>query len=213
MKKTIGHKTLWINIVLVVIAILILILLFQTKTTSNKHIKITNGTVLAPPYDLKQFSLIDQNGKMFTNGDLKRHWSMLFFGFTRCPMMCPTTLAELNKAYHHLQKEGNYEYLPRVIFVSVDPKYDTPVVIKKYLKAFNPNFIGLTGTQLQINDLTKQLGIAYAKVINSGESDYTINHTGAILIINPDGKWRALINLPHEATTITEDFRLVQKNS
>ena len=179
----------------------------------RKPIQITNGTVLSIPNKIMPFKLIDEDGKAFTNANLKGHWSMLFFGFTRCPMMCPKTLSELNKAYLNLEQQKLVKYLPQIIFVSVDPDHDTPSVIKKYVQSFNVNFIGITGTQKQIKNFTKRLGIVYAKSIKSDGSDYDINHSGAILIINPDGKWRALLNFPHKSDIIVKDFVIIQKNA
>lgn len=193
--------------------IIIFIILSQTKKMHRDAIQLNNGTMLPVPYKIKSFQLVDQNDDPFTNSNLNGHWSIIFFGFTRCPMMCPTTLSTLNKMYRMLKKKGVENNLPKVIFISVDPEYDKPDVIKKYLQSFNSNFIGVTGTKAEIKNLTKQLGIAYIKEIKSGNPDYEIDHSGTLIIINPSGKWEALINPPHfNAEIIVKDFERIQKS-
>ena len=197
-----------IMITLIIIIIIICFIIYsKTQATHQKAIQLTNGTVLSIPYKIKPFKLVNQNIVAFTNANLKGHWSVLFFGFTRCPMICPVTLSELNKVYRSLEKQGFKNNLPQVVFISVDPEHDTPEVIKKYLLSFNPHFIGLTGTKTGIDSLSKQLGIAYIKSIPSGKSDYEINHSGALIIVNPSGKWEALITPPHAAITIAKDLK------
>lgn len=198
--------------ILIAIIVIIFIILSQTKTTHRNTIQLINGTMLQIPYKIKSFKLVDQNDAPFTNANLSGHWSIIFFGFTRCPMMCPTTLSTLNKMYRMLEQKGFKNNLLQVVFISVDPEYDKPDVIKKYLQNFNPNFIGVTGSKAGISSLTKQLGIAYIKEIKSGKSDYEIDHSGTLIIINPSGKWEALINPPHlSAKIIVKDFERIQE--
>ena len=212
MRKIKNNRAL-VGIILILILILVVLigLTMWWGQSNQKIIQLINGTVLSTPHEIKPFKLINQNDVDFTNANLKEHWSVLFFGFTRCPTICPVTLSELNNVYRILEQEG-FKNIPQVVFISVDPEHDTPTVLKKYLLSFNHHFTGLTGTKAEIDSLTKQLGIAYIKAIPFGKSNYEINHSGALIIINPSGKWEALITPPHTTATIVEDLkRLINK--
>lgn len=202
------------SIVFVVILGISFVLWTESNATNhNKPMQLSNGTVFSNPYLIKPFRLIDQNDKPFTVNDLIGHWSLIFFGFTRCPMMCPTTLGELNKAYLNLKNDGLKNNLPKIIFISVDPEHDTSAILKSYVTAFNPDFLGVSGTPTQIENLTKQLGIFYEKETPSEKTNGEIIHSGAILVINPAGKWRAILSFPHKSAVITEDVKQIISNS
>ncbi len=106
-------------------------------------VELTTGTYLARARELPDFSLIDQQGRMFGSANLRGHWSLLFFGYTNCPDFCPTTLTTLAAVQKRL-RAAKAPVLPQVIFVSVDAKRDTPAQLEKYVPYFDPEFIGLT---------------------------------------------------------------------
>ncbi len=208
-KEASNKRILLFSVIL--IAILVSILgLWLFKQVHRPTLK--NGTMLQHPVVLKQFNLIDKNGKPFTNANLKGHWSLIFFGFTNCPSMCPATLAQMNKAYKKLKTERSGTKLPNVYFISVDPKRDTSKKIKAYLAKFNPAFNGATGSKESIDSLTKNLGVAYAKATKSNDKNYDINHSGMILVINPNGEWIGVLSAPHDGETIARDFVGIQIN-
>ncbi len=202
--KTLRTPILLIIILIAIVALALGIWLQSDIHKSKKPLAIKNGTVLARPVPLKPFTLTSDEGKPFTNNSLKGHWSLLFFGFTSCPMICPTTLSELNKAYDTLRL--NKKKPPQIVFISVDPKRDSNSRIHNYLANFNSHFIGVTGDASQIDKLTKTVGIAYLKSKKSGEKNYQIEHSGAILVINPKGEWVALLRAPHSGDAIAKDF-------
>lgn len=172
-------------------------------TTAILH----NGTALPSPQNLPEFQLKDMNGVSFTKENLKGHWSLLFFGFTHCPAVCPTTLSELKKAIQLMNKESLSP--PHVIFISIDPDNDSSVAIKKYLAQFNPHFRGATGTQTQLTVLTKALGVMFAKVpLNKS---YSMSHSNLILIINPEAQWAGVLTPPHKASEIAQDVEVISK--
>lgn len=208
MKKNIRLITFGISLLIVIVTICIVVLTHLTVQQKNPT-NLTNGTLFSTDYKIKPFELIDDNGKAFTIKNLKGSWSLLFFGFTQCPMMCPSTLSELNKAYDLLKKENFFGKSLQIVFISVDPEHDTPAVLKKYISSFNSSFIGVTGTKSQVDEFTKQFGIFYEKIKNKN-SDSEINHSGAILIISPSAKWKAILSFPHHANTIAEDFKKAQ---
>lgn len=183
------------------------------KENQNKPevLSLASATVLPQDKELAPFQLIGANQQAFTNDNLKGHWSLVFFGFTNCPSLCPSTLTTLNKVYEQLESEKQVN-LPQVVFISVDPDRDTPPRITEYLQGFNKHFIGATGTQEQLDQLTHQLSVLYMKVTQPGhenDNTYTIDHSGTILVIDPAGNWYALFNTPHDANNITKDYQTI----
>lgn len=165
------------------------------------------ATVLTPPRPLPQFSLVDHTGAAFDTSRLKGHWSLLFFGFTRCPDVCPATLGIMAQA-ERLLVDLPAEQRPHVVLVSVDPQRDTPEQLASYVRFFSPSFVGVTGTQPAIDDLTRALGVPVARVASpNGNGDYTVDHSAAIFVIDPQGALRALFSTPHVPATIADDYR------
>ncbi len=185
--------------------LLIPFLLFMSAVWRAHHstpeFKLTQGSVLPTPKTLPDFQLQDMNGNSFSNQNVQGHWSLFFFGFTRCPDICPTTLSLLAQAEKIAHKTtGSF---PQVVFISVDPNYDTPTSLKHYLMPFSPNFIGATGSTAQINALTHALGVSYATLFQDNKS--SLVHSNFILLINPEGQWAGLLTPPYQVSTIVND--------
>ena len=198
------------SIVIVSLFILIPFSLFISSVwLKKKHIaetQLQSGSVLPHTQRLPSFTLTDMNGQSFTNKNLQGHWSLLFFGFTRCPAVCPTSLAQLAQAQKLFAPGVS---LPQVVFISIDPEHDSASAIKKYLSKFNPQFLGATGTAEQLDTITRALGVMYAKVSTS--QNYTMNHSDIVLVINPQGEWAAVLTQPHSAKNIANDLALIEK--
>jgi len=141
---------------------------------------------------------------------LKERWSLMFFGFTHCPDVCPNTLNELSK----LQKRFTDNDKPRLLLVSVDPMRDTPEVMNAYIKSFSDDIVGITGELHKIQVLTTQLGVAYAYNALPDES-YTVDHSATIFVFNPDGKYVAaytsMLNSQEDVDALEDDFRKLIK--
>lgn len=169
------------------------------------------GTFLLPaPRDIAPFSLTDQNGNTFDNTNLKGHWSLLFFGFTSCPDVCPVTLSALAQVEKHLAESGRKD-LPdklKIYFVSVDPDRDSAAVVAKYVEAFSPNFTGVTGTHDALAAFAQQLNVAFMKVPDTN-GGYTIDHTGNIVIIDPNGRYAGFMKLPHQPDRILMAYKSI----
>lgn len=169
------------------------------------------GTYLETPRPVKPFSLTGIDSKVFDNKSLKGRWTLIFFGFTGCGSICPTTMAELNKMYHILEENG-VANLPQVVMISIDPERDNHDKLGSYVTSFNPAFYGARGDEESIKRMTKELGIAYDKVINKGSSDskdYDIQHSGALILFNPQGEINAFFTGPHHADHLASDFMLL----
>ena len=156
---------------------------------------------------LPPFKLVDHAGRSFDNADLKGHWSLLFFGYTHCPDVCPTTLSTLNQVVQSYQGSAKTD-APQVVFVSVDPERDSPAKLRQYVEYFNPKFTGVTGNPDALDKLTRALGILHMRLPNSkNDHGYLVDHSAYILLIDPQGALTALFSAPHRPALITADLR------
>ncbi len=159
--------------------------------------------------EITPFKLIDHNNAVFDNNALRQRWSFLFFGYTHCPDVCPTTLSVLNSVANRLQ---DLDQDIRFIFVSIDPERDTPEQLARYVSYFNGDFIGVTGTPEALEQLTKPLGIFSSKVeAEPGSGSYLVDHTASVLLFDPDGRFHAVFSTPLSAEKISGDFRKMLK--
>ena len=171
-------------------------------------VELHTGTYLSPSRELPDFSLIDQQGQVFGSANLRGHWSMLFFGYTNCPDFCPATLATLAAMQKRL-RTAQAPVLPQVIFVSVDAKRDTPAQLAKYVPYFDPGFIALTGTdQQRIEAIAKKMGVAVS-IQPPADGNYTVDHSAAIFVLNPDGRLAAVLTGPFSVDALQGDFQRI----
>lgn len=168
-----------------------------------------HGTYLAHPRTIHPFSLKGIDGKTFDNQSLKGQWTLMFFGFTRCGSVCPTTMAKLAKMVQTLEKTK--VVLPQVVMISIDPDRDSLDRLKQYVQAFNPHFYGARGKESKIESMTQEMGIVYQKITPSQElpENYDIQHSGAVMLFNPQGQLNAFFNLPHHANLLAKDYMLL----
>lgn len=164
------------------------------------------ATVLSQTLPLPEFDLIDQKGRDFTRDRMTGHWSLVFFGFTNCPDICPTTLSRLAKAKDMLADLEPADR-PEIVFVSVDPMRDTADKLDPYVSHFDPEFTGLTGDLTEIQALTTAIGVA-AHYQPQGES-YTVDHTAAVFLVDPTASMAAVFGTPHDPPLLAEDYRRI----
>jgi len=169
---------------------------------------LANGTLLAPARPLADFSLIDNQGRPFGPANLRGHWSLMFFGYTQCPDFCPATLTTLAVVERQL-RAAKAAPPPQVIFVSVDAKRDTPAQLNRYVPNFDPEFIGLTAAdQASIEAIAKRWGVV-AAVQSAANGDYSVDHSDAIFVIDPDGNLAAILTGPFTVDALQSDFRRI----
>jgi protein SCO1/2 len=173
------------------------------KRTSDQAPQLTSGTWLPQPRPVPEVALVDQSGQPFTAQNLKGHPTLVFFGFTHCPDVCPTTLARLAQVV----KAANIPDL-KVLLVSVDPERDTPDLLGHYVHAFNPQFGGVTGKPEEIQRLAREFGVAIAKV-DLGGGEYTVDHSAAVFLLNRQGQRVALFTPPYEVAPVAADLHNV----
>jgi len=175
---------------------------------SAAPVQLATGSYLSPNRALPDFSLIDQHGRTFGAGNLHGHWSMMFFGYTNCPDFCPTTLATLAALEKRLRASAA-PVRPQIVFISVDAKRDTPEQLAKYVPYFDPEFIGVTAPdQATIEGMAAKLGLGIV-ITPKPDGSYTVDHSGEIFVVNPDGKLAAILVGPFTVDALAADFRRV----
>ena len=165
------------------------------------------ATVLPAGGDLPEFSLLDQHGAPVNADSFRGQWDLVFFGFTHCPDICPTTLQTLANVRSELVA-SEADVVPRIVLVSVDPERDTPEILGRYVGYFGPDNLGITGDLEQLKRLTSGLGIYFEKV-NIVEEDYGVDHSAAVLVVDPDGKFVALFSAPHSVGNYLHDLPII----
>jgi protein SCO1/2 len=149
------------------------------------------------------FKLTDQNDKPITDQDLKGHPFLVFFGFTHCPDVCPTTLFEVSEIFRTLGPKANDM---RALFVTVDPERDTPAVMKDYLSSFDPRVVGVTGDPAAIAAVEKSYRV-YAKKVPLDGGNYTMDHTALVYLMDKDGRFVAPFNMKRRPEDAAADLK------
>jgi len=152
------------------------------------------------------FQLTDDAGQAVTAANYRGKIVMLYFGYSHCPDVCPLTLAKLSTALHTLGKQADYV---RILFVSVDPKRDTPKVLHPYVRAFSPQMVGLTGSRQQIQAITKRYRVVYTYGKPEASGNYVVTHSAAIYIFDARGQVRLLGTQTDPIGDFVHDLRLL----
>lgn len=172
---------------------------------SQKQPQLHSGTWLPQRRTLGAFALHDLAGKRYDNASLSGHNSLLFFGFTSCPDVCPTTLAVLAT----LLRQPPLANL-QVLFVSVDPGRDRPETLRAYLAGFDPGIIGLTGDEAALSPLLHALG-AIAERVALPDGSYTMDHTATLYLLDRQGRMAAVFSPPFAAAGLRADLELLAR--
>lgn len=199
-----------IYIILALLAIIAFAGLFIFKKEAPLAPEV-NGIVLDQTKPLITFALEDMDGNKFTDQSFLNQWSLVFFGFTTCPDICPMTMSILNEAIKIIHNEPGIP-TPKVIFVSVDPERDTPEKLKQYVQHFNKDFLGVTGNHTQLTEFSRQLGVVFEKVYMS-DQEYLVDHSGSIALINRQGAIQAYFTPPLSAQNIAKDYTAIVSNA
>jgi protein SCO1 len=156
----------------------------------------------------REFSLTDHNGTRRTLADFKGKAVVIFFGFTQCPDVCPTTMAEMNEV---TQKLGDDAKRLQVLFITVDPERDTPALLKQYVPAFNPSFLGLSGTLEETAKVAKEFKVFYQKQPTKTPGGYTMDHTANSYVFDAQGKVRLVVKHGLGAAPLVQDLKQLLK--
>lgn len=149
------------------------------------------------------FSLVDQNGKPVTDAALKGKPSVIFFGFTHCPDICPTAMYELTQVFEALGPDAEKA---QALFMTVDPERDTPETLKRYLSSFSPRISGLSGSPEQVQAAIKAFRV-YSKKVPLKDGDYTMDHTSVVYLMDRNGVFVAPLNLKRDPKDVAAELR------
>lgn len=198
-------KTRWI-ILLALVVILTLLTVFWQKSAAGLR-----GAVYDPPLPAADFSLIQADGKPFRLSEQRGKIVLLFFGYTSCPDVCPTTLAELSQAMQKLGEQERARVV--VVFISVDPERDTPERAQEYAQRFFPSFLGLSGTEAELQPIWSAYGV-YREVQPTGSAaGYLIAHSARVYLIDPRGNLRLTFPFGTPPEDIAYDLKILLRQS
>jgi protein SCO1/2 len=191
----------------------------RTPMMSEDELR-TRGVLLLPvPRELPPFVLETADGEVFDNASLQGVWTFIFFGFTNCPDICPTTMAVMGQAQTRLlERDDQLAEVFRGVLVSVDPEHDTPELLARYTQAFSGSLTGVRGSVAGVAELAKSLHVAFAKVPitdangNTDPNSYSVDHSANIVIINPRGHYHGFIKYPQQADTIAAALQTLASN-
>ncbi|MDG2090193.1 MAG: SCO family protein [Gammaproteobacteria bacterium] len=193
----------------VAILMLLLVLILRPSEMTNEELSENGLYIHDVPRPLNEFSLIDQNNNSINSGLLQNQWTLIFFGYTYCPDICPLTMSILNQFSGILNEEGSYADDTQIIMVSVDPRRDTPEKLEEYVGFFNDDYLGLSGEYIEIFKFASQLNIAFAYAPGEDE-DYLVSHSGEIVLINPNGEFHGFFKVPHDPESMAFNYQAVR---
>jgi len=204
--------TLLVSVSFIVVVLAGFINKITTPRLLNSMEMRANGAfVFDQPRIFNDFTLTDHHGQPFSLAQLQGKWTLMFFGFTHCPDVCPTTMATLNHWVAALEPEVLAD--TQVVLVSVDPARDTVTKLSEYVPYFNPDFVGLTGDFIEIKRLANQLNIAFAKVVTDTErGDYSVDHSANIALINPRGHYHGFFKPPLDIARLKLTYLSMRTN-
>ena len=187
-----------------IIAVMTMILMACSPKPEFKNVDITGSTAFG-----KDFSLIDPDGKVRTLADFKGKAVVMFFGYTQCPDVCPTTLTEMQQVMTLLGPKSDKV---QVLFVTVDPDRDTAAILKQYVPSFDSRFLGLRpADEAALEKVTKDFNIYYKKVPGSSPGSYTMDHSAGSYAFDPEGRLRLYIKHAQGPETLAHDLKELLK--
>ena len=199
-----------IFVFLVLFGMSVLFAYFQSlPSLLQKKPTLLTGKILTRPMELDNFELIDQNNQTFNSESLKGNWTILFFGYTNCPDVCPTTiykLAEVKNDVNQNLPSKNFN----TVLVTLDPDRDTPERLDEYIGYFDENMLGVTGTYKNIQSFSSNLSVFYQRINKDGGYDF--NHTASIFVFNQDGSLFATMSPATSVSELRDDFYTILNN-
>ena len=190
--NTTRRNIYWTVLVLVVLS-LVSVGAFVSKLTSprvmsQQELQLNGAYTFEKPRIIKPFELVDETGQAFNLEDLQGKWSLLFFGYTYCPDICPTTMADLKK-FNTMLADTPWADDTQIVLVSVDPARDTPSQLAQYVHYFDPEFRGVTGEFMSLQKFASNMNAAFAKVMSDDGESYLVDHTSNIVLVNSYGHY------------------------
>lgn len=196
------------NAVVVVIVLIAAIAagILVSRQLFDESLELRAASVFPTARFLNDFEMVTADGEVFNQESLKGQWTLMFFGFTNCPDICPDTLANLAQSMDALRLM-NQDPLPHVVFVSVDPDRDQGQQLKDYVSWFDESFTAVTGNDEQLAGLTQQLGVIFVRDTPDPQTGfYNVDHSAAVMIIDPEGRLFGRFGHPLDPQQVTADL-------
>lgn len=166
--------------------------------------RLESAVLYPQPRPLPDFLLARADGQTLTLADWRGRWNLVYFGYTSCPDVCPTTLTTLKQAWTALGERVLQDRI-RIDFVSVDPQRDTPEILGKYVAFFSPDFVAATGSDEQLTSLTRALGLLYSRRTGAN-GEIEVDHSGSAVIVDPQGRLVGMFRPPFLAAAVATDL-------
>ena len=179
---------------------------FNPEIMSKTELQMSGAMLLHSSIPLSDFRLVDHLNQPFHPDRLKGVWSIIFFAFTNCPDICPTTLSTLSSMYSQMSLSERNDL--QIYMVSLDTGRDTTHRLSQYVPYFNSDFVGITGEQDSVGKFATELNVAYRQV-QLDENNYTIDHGTQLILINPRGEYHAFFKSPHSETMLLQSWRSI----
>jgi protein SCO1/2 len=187
----------------VILGVAVFGLLWKQSRTGSSGLAAAGVLLLPQARPLPALELTNQDGAAIALDTLAGHWTAVFFGYTYCPDICPVTLAQLRQIRSELAPQVRERLA--VVMVTVDPQRDTPQQLKQYLAYYDPAFKGLTGTEQSLQSLARSLSIPYVPA-DTRQPGYTVQHSGNLALLGPDGQQRGFIRAPLNTRKLIEEL-------
>jgi len=184
-------------------------LYLQATLVTAESLRNDGFFVYDAPIELNDFSLEDEDGEVFNNENLQGQWTLVFFGYTFCPDICPLTLASVRQFYGLLEENGESEDV-QVLMISVDPERDTREVLANYVHYFNPEFMGARGDYTEVYTLARQMNVTF-NYVAMDEENYLVNHNGEVMLLDPQGNNVGFFKAPYKPDFMRENFLAVKR--
>jgi protein SCO1/2 len=193
----------------VIIALFASVMFFKASDTKPTPPLELQAVLWPQPRQLQEFNLTDHFKQPFNLERLEGKWTLLFFGYTHCPDVCPMALSVMQAVYASLEQSPEIKSNTQIVFVSVDPDRDPPERLAEYVAYFHKDFVGVTGVVAEIDDFAKQLSAGYVKEPADELGSYQVSHTGSIYLIGPQKRVHGAFSPPHEPKTIVSQYKQV----
>ena len=204
----------WVTVgILLALAAAVIVLFVQAMGAIPESIPEAgeHARVMPVPREISEFTLTDHRGDTFGLDQLKGQWSLLFFGYTSCPDICPFVLGELARVKETLESRPESDLaMPNVVFVSVDPVRDSQTRLTDYMNFFDRDFIGVTGSNQELLKLAQGVGAYYEAPEGSEAEGYLVNHASKIFLVNEGGRFLAMLDDPHDPDEFIDLLARVQ---
>lgn len=199
----------WLTVGAILLFIVVILVSFvnriqQPRIMSASEMQANGLYAFETPRDFGDFQLVDHRGDPFTPNALEGQWTLLFFGFTHCPDICPTTLSFLARLVEQL--DGTEAANTQVVLVTVDPARDTPETLAEYVPYFDPDFVGVTGEFIEILGFARSLNAPFRKV-TADDGSYQVDHSANVMLINPRGHFHGFFKAPLDLAKVKVTYR------